>query len=56
MTFIIDLFHGTHVGVETNLIVDWQNLIFRDKDVGAVVEILGVAVRNYSVQRVIPAS
>jgi hypothetical protein len=55
LPLIIESLEGSHIGVKAQVIIDGQDLVFRDPDVGTIVEVQWIPVRYDSVQNVIAA-
>ena len=53
LSFIIEPFDGLHVGMETDLVVDRQNLLRRNVHGGAIVVLERVRIRYHGVEIVI---
>jgi hypothetical protein len=55
LSLIIESLDRGHIGVEAQVIIDGQDLVFRNPDVGAIVEVQRVSVRYDGVQNVVAA-
>ncbi len=56
LTLVVHILDGGQSGIEAEVIVYRQNLVLRNRHVGAIVVIQRVAVRNDGIEVVIPSS
>jgi hypothetical protein len=55
LTFVVQLLQRCHVGVEGQLVINGEYLVFRNPDIRAIVKVKGIGIGNESVHKVIAA-